>query len=72
MRASLTVDKSECRGAGLCCALAPDLFDFDDDAQGVPVRTELSTAADIEMAEAVQSGCPTQAVRVTLLSEIPG
>ena len=53
------VDKNKCIGCGACTAIAPDVFEFDDDglakAVSNTVNSDVKTAAE---------GCPTEAITV--------
>lgn len=53
------VDKNKCIGCGACTAIAPDVFEFDDDglakAVSNTVNDDVKTAAE---------GCPTEAITV--------
>lgn len=69
MRVMLTVDHTVCHGSGLCQALSPKLFQLDDDGHGVPVRSELHDAEDIEMADSVSKCCPSEAVALTIVGD---
>ncbi len=57
--AKVEVDKNKCIGCGACTAIAPDVFDFDDDglakATSDKVNDDVKTAAE---------GCPTEAITV--------
>lgn len=57
------VDHDLCEGHGRCYAIAPDLFDVDDD--GYSVVDTLTIPADREDdATEVASSCPRQAIRL--------
>lgn len=53
------VDKNKCIGCGACTAIAPNVFEFDDDglakAVSNTVNDDVKTAAE---------GCPTEAITV--------
>ena len=55
--AKVEVDKNKCIGCGACTAIAPDVFEFDDDglakAVSNTVNEDVKTAAE---------GCPTEAI----------
>ena len=57
--AKVEVDKNKCIGCGACTAIAPDVFEFDDDglakAISNTVTDDVKTAAE---------GCPTEAITV--------
>lgn len=57
--AKIEVDKEKCIGCGACTAIAPDVFEFDDDglakATGNDITEDVKTAAE---------GCPTEAITV--------
>ncbi len=69
MTVTLQVDKSLCGGAGLCRAMYPDLFTLGADGLSEPLKTELTTAEEIEAAEDVVGCCPTEAIVVTGLDD---
>ena len=58
----LVVDKDICIGCGACQAIAPDVFEIDDDG--------LATSIDVEIADEVRDdaidakeGCPVDAIK---------
>jgi ferredoxin len=65
-KATLAVDRSSCRGTGLCQALAPHLFRLVPGGEAEALRAELTEDDDIADADAVMSGCPTESVILTL------
>ncbi|WP_282697080.1 ferredoxin [Streptomyces sp. CC208A] len=72
MTRTLSVDRRECGGSGLCAAVAPDLFRLGDEGSAVVLKTELSDADEIAEAEGVISCCPMEAISLTEDdSEIP-
>lgn len=57
------VDHDRCNGHGRCFAVAPELFDVDDD--GYSVVDELSVPAEQEdVAREAAGACPSQAIRL--------
>ena len=60
----LTVDHERCEGHGRCFAVAPDLYDVDDD--GYSTIGDVTVEAGME--DAARQGaaeCPRQAITVT-------
>lgn len=57
------VDHDRCNGHGRCYAVAPELFDVDDDGNSVVVEISVSP----EQADAAQEAagaCPSRAIRL--------
>ncbi len=55
--AKVEVDKDKCIGCGACTAIAPDVFEFDDDGLAKSVKNEIN--ADVKTAA---ENCPTEAI----------
>ena len=55
------VDRERCVGSGTCEALAPDVFEVDDDGVLVVHRPEPADDELDDVADAVQA-CPTRAL----------
>jgi ferredoxin len=59
----ITVDRDRCTGHGRCYALAPEVFDADDDGYGVARFEQLP--ADLEgAARRGAANCPEDAITV--------
>lgn len=58
----VAVDRSACRGSGMCIGLAPEHFGADDSGKALP-RAEL-VSADEAVLDAAES-CPLEAITVT-------
>jgi len=56
----LKIDKDKCIGCGTCVALAPDIFEMDEENKAVVKTTEF----DEENANMAIDSCPTQAILV--------
>ena len=58
----LIVDKDICIGCGACQAIAPDVFEIDDDQLATTIVDEV---ADEVMEDAVDAkeGCPVDAIK---------
>jgi ferredoxin len=56
----LAVDRTVCIGSGMCAALAPELFQLDDD-HARPVTAEVEPT---ELALDAADQCPTMAITV--------
>ena len=57
----LTLDPNKCQGHGRCYALAPELFDLDDNGHGL-VRVAEIDESQRERAELAVQNCPEQAI----------
>lgn len=57
--AKVEVNKDKCIGCGACTAIAPDVFEFDDDGLAKAVKNEIND--DVKTAA---EGCPTEAITV--------
>jgi ferredoxin len=57
------VDKELCIGCGLCTALNPEVFTFDDDGKAIAITSELE-GSNIEGAKDAQDQCPVGAINV--------
>ena len=53
------VDKDKCIGCGACTAVAPDVFEFDDDGLAKVIEEKIND--DVISAK---EGCPTEAITV--------
>ena len=53
------VDKDKCIGCGACTAIAPDVFEFDDDGLAKAVKEEVN-----DEVKTAAEGCPTEAITV--------
>ena len=59
----IEIDRDRCVGHARCLAIAPDLFDLDDDGRAVWLR-QPATAGEVGEARRAARGCPEQAIRV--------
>ena len=57
--AKVEVDKNKCIGCGACTAIAPDVFEFDDDGLAKAVKNEID-----EDVKTAAEGCPTEAITI--------
>ncbi|MFE1801625.1 ferredoxin [Streptomyces sp. NPDC059517] len=57
----IRVDRELCEGNSVCVALAPALFDLDDDNMAVPM-VENPAAEAMAEAERAANGCPREAI----------
>jgi len=57
----IEVDRERCVGSGACEALAPDVFEVDDDGVLVVHRSEPAAGELGDIQDAVQA-CPTRAL----------
>jgi ferredoxin len=60
----LSINYGQCQGHGRCYALAPDLFEADDNGTGV-VRVEQVDLRDEPAARRAQGACPENAIRIS-------
>lgn len=59
----VTVDRTKCTGLGICEAMAPDVFEVDENGDLV-LLTEQVDADGLDEARAAVEGCPTEALRL--------
>lgn len=59
----VTVDRSRCTGLGICEAMAPDVFEVDENGDLV-LLTDTVDPAGLDDAKAAVEGCPTEALRL--------
>ena len=57
--AKIEVDKDKCIGCGACTAIAPEVFEFDDDGLAKVIQEEIN-----EDVITAKEGCPTEAITV--------
>ena len=57
----LTLDSQKCQGHGRCYALAPELFDLDENGHGLVLVAEIDESHR-ERAELAVQNCPEQAI----------
>ena len=59
------LDNSKCQGHGRCYALAPDVFDSDDEGYAVLRLTDGNVPAELESAaQLAADNCPEYAITV--------
>ena len=58
------VDPTLCQGHNRCVALAPDLFDIDDDGYAAVAGEGTVPADRAEVAELAVDNCPEQAITI--------
>ena len=58
----IQVDPTLCQGHNRCAALAPDLFDIDDDGYASAVGDGTVPAERADVAELAVDNCPEQAI----------
>ncbi len=59
----IAIDASACTGHGRCYALAPDLFEPDDEGRGVVLKADVPGELEDDARRAA-AGCPERAVRL--------
>ena len=57
----IEIDRQRCQGHARCLALAPDLFDLDDDGLAVVIGTASSDEA-LARAVVARDNCPEDAI----------
>ena len=57
----ITLDRTRCTGHGRCYAVAPGVFDGDDDGYGVVIRAEVAPD-DEQEARRGATNCPEDAI----------
>ena len=61
----IEVDMKKCVCAGMCISLAPTLFDLDENARLIVVKSECTAPKEIKEAEDAIACCPVEAIRLT-------
>ena len=59
----VVLDRGKCTGLGICEAIAPDVFEVDDDGDLV-LLTEQIDADQLESVRSAVKGCPTEALKL--------
>lgn len=59
----ITVDGDKCQGHGRCYALAPDLFDLDENGYALSSDTEIPEDR-LEDAKLAAANCPENAITI--------
>lgn len=59
----IVIDRDRCTGHGRCYAVAPSLFEADDDGYGQVVVDEVPAAA-VDEARAAVLNCPEDAISI--------
>ncbi|KXF55797.1 ferredoxin [Rhodococcus sp. SC4] len=59
----VTIDPTLCQGHGRCVTICPDVFDMDDQGNGVVVTADVPTELQADVDEAV-TACPESAIIV--------
>ena len=61
MAIKITIDRDKCVGAGVCVALAPEVFQLDDEDKATVIAADGAPIEDIRDAA---DRCPTGAIAV--------
>lgn len=61
----ISFDRERCQGHGRCYALAPDVFDCDDEGYAILLVTGEVPAALEDAARLAADNCPEYAIEVT-------
>ncbi|QSE90653.1 ferredoxin [Rhodococcus pseudokoreensis] len=69
MLATIRVDRDVCCGNGMCFALAPEVFDLDDDAGVVKLLDPTLTPENRAAVEQAVACCPTAAIEIEIDQE---
>ncbi|MEM5830818.1 MAG: ferredoxin [Candidatus Aenigmatarchaeota archaeon] len=54
----------KCIGCGACVAIAPEIFEFDEDGFSKPKITEIEDEKLIRKAEEAKENCPAEAIKI--------
>ena len=57
----IKVDFDRCQSNGLCEAIAPEVFELDDD-DFLQLKTDETTDANVDAVRRAVASCPTQAI----------
>lgn len=60
----IAFDREKCQGHGRCYALAPELFDADDEGYAVVLVTADLTEAQLAAAQLAADNCPEYAISI--------
>jgi ferredoxin len=60
----VVIDPEVCQGHLRCFSVAPDMFDVDEQGNGIVIWGVIDTPEDIERAESAVVGCPEGAIRI--------
>ncbi|MBR9683300.1 ferredoxin [Candidatus Woesearchaeota archaeon] len=60
----IVVDTDACIGCGACSALAPELFELDDDNKAHTKKTEDLNEEDLKKAQECVEICPVQVIKL--------
>ncbi|MGI6714032.1 MAG: ferredoxin [Bacilli bacterium] len=63
MAKKVHIEKEACIGCGLCTAMVPEVFDWDDDGKAKIIVDTVPENA-VEAVEGAVGDCPTQAIVV--------
>ncbi|MVU80701.1 ferredoxin [Nocardia sp. ET3-3] len=59
----IVVDRSRCTGLGICEAIAPEVFEVDDNGELVLLQEDI-TEEQLARVEKAIEGCPTAALKL--------
>ena len=60
----IAFDRARCQGHGRCYALAPDLFDADDEGYAVVLVSDDLTDDQLAQAQLAADNCPEYAISI--------
>ncbi|MGC9132805.1 MAG: ferredoxin [Nanopusillaceae archaeon] len=60
----IILDKNACISAGICIALAPEIFQWDEDNKAKVILSETNDKNLIEKAKNAEIACPAHAIKV--------
>jgi ferredoxin len=55
------IDPDKCQGHGRCCLMVPEVFDMDEEGNGIIVQPEVPGTLEQDVRRAVSS-CPERAI----------
>ncbi len=53
-----------CIGCGACVSIANELFDFDESGYSHPLKENIETKEEIELANQAAGACPVEAISI--------
>jgi len=62
--AKIIIDEEACIGCGACTAVAPEMFELDDNNKAKAKKTGDLTEEELKQAQEGADTCPVQAIKV--------
>jgi ferredoxin len=69
MKIKVEVNKETCIGCGTCMAVAPEIFEFDNDGKSKPKTEIIEDQNLIEKAKDAEVACPTHSIKLTEIKD---